>query len=128
MSSHGNSHGNYDRQNPNLPLVTFFGVGILVATVLSAVILRGWFEVTVQQEVHQKVGAYPTTQWDDLKKQAQAKLNAPAGVTDPATGVGHIPIARAMELTVKEIKEGKTAQAAAPTGPTGKTGTTGSKK
>lgn len=100
------SHGEYDKQDPHLPIVTFFGVGILVATAITAIWIRGWFDVVSVQETSAKLGAFPNAQWDSLKKQSTEKLNAQVGWSDQAAQTVHIPIARAMELVVKDAKAG----------------------
>jgi hypothetical protein len=89
-------------------------VVLVIATAAAAFTLRGWFAVTTQVEVHQKTGAYANAQWDKLKTESAAKLNAQAGWVDEKAGTVHIPISRAVELTLKEIAEAKAKPAPAP--------------
>lgn len=105
----------YDKQDPNLPLVSFFVVALVIATAVSAFTLRGWFDVTTQAEVHQKRGAYVNAQWDKLQAESATKLGAPAGWVDEKAGIVHVPMSRAVELTLKDIAEAKAAPAPAPT-------------
>lgn len=101
--AHG-SHGDYDKQDPNLPLVAFFAIGITVCTAIAAVWVRGWFDVVTVEETSAKLGQYPNVEWDSLRATSAQKLSAPLGWSSKEAQTAHIPLARAMELVVKEAK------------------------
>lgn len=103
----------YDRQEPNALLIGLATITILVGTVLAGVVLRSYFEQVRQAEYHEKVEATPNKQWDALRAKSAEKLSS-YGWNDQEKQVAHIPIARAMELTVADLKAKAAAPAPAP--------------
>ena len=90
--------------DPNVPASAI--VGIISAILLFAIIvaLQALFYSFEEQELQRKVYSQPYEALQQLDADQVEQLNSYGWISEP-DGVAHIPIDRAMELTVQELSQ-----------------------
>ena len=90
--------------DPNVPASAI--VGIISAILLFAIIvaLQALFYSFEEQELQRKVYSQPYEALQQLDADQMEQLNSYGWISEP-DGVAHIPIDRAMELTVQELAQ-----------------------
>jgi FlaG/FlaF family flagellin (archaellin) len=90
--------------DPNVPASAV--VGIIGAILLFAIIvaLQALFYSFEEQELQRKVYGQPYEALQQLDADQVEQLNSYGWISEP-DGVAHIPIERAMELTVEELAQ-----------------------
>jgi hypothetical protein len=88
--------------DPDVPASAI--VGIISAILLFAIIvaLQALFYSFEEQELQRKVYSQPYEALQQLDADQMEQLNSYGWISEP-DGVAHIPIDRAMELTVQEL-------------------------
>jgi len=94
----------YDKQDPNPYAVGGAALLILGFTVACGLFVQGYFNQLMRAEYHQKVEATENTQIDKLEATSQKQLTS-YGWVDQGAQTVHLPIDRAIELTVKELQK-----------------------
>ena len=90
--------------DPNVPASAI--VGIISAILLFAIIvaLQALFYSFEEQELQRKVYGRPYEALQQLDADQVERLNSYGWISEP-DGVAHIPIDRAMEITVEELAQ-----------------------
>lgn len=97
--------GGYDREEPPVVGIVAFLIVLFVFVVASGFGVKIYFANHSQAELHIKQGATPNVQWSAMKAQSDKQLSTYGWNTTEAGAAPsvHMPIQRAMELTIKEL-------------------------
>ncbi len=90
-----------EQDKPKNSLIVVMVVGTITALVIIVLLVVGYFDMTVREEMEKKVYAHEANSLRDLHAEEQQKLEHYQWVSQK-DGVVHVPVERAAELTLQD--------------------------
>lgn len=101
-----NPEAGFDPGEPQANVIAIFGIVTVVMLVVVILSVQSYFDHAHEQQVYEKVMLPPSEELRSLHAREDGQLYSYQYI-DRGKGTVRIPIARAMELLIKESAEGK---------------------
>ena len=96
----------YEKQDINLTMTFFYGIGTIVILIVCAVALYSYFDWVTEAEYKRAVLEAPTKQLDELRAREDSILTT-YELVDTTESKYRIPIEQAMDMLVTEGDQNK---------------------